>query len=65
MKLLAINGSSRKNKNTASLLGKIVGPFNAKRGNFNTPCVKTGRCHDCNSLERICRGMVIHLRPML
>ncbi len=43
----------------------VAGPLNAKRGNFNTPCVKTGRCHDCNSPERICRGMVIHLRPML
>ena len=29
-------------------------PFNAKRHNLPTPCVKTGRCHDCNSPQRIC-----------
>ena len=44
---------------------KVAGPLNAKRANFDTPCVKTGKCHDCKSPQRICRGMVIHLRPML
>lgn len=44
---------------------KVAGPLNAKRGNFDTPCVKTGRCHDCYNPERICRAMVVHLRPML
>ena len=29
-------------------------PLNAKRHNFTTPCVKTGRCHDCSSPQRIC-----------
>lgn len=44
---------------------KVAGPLNAKRINSGTPCVKTGRCHDCNSPDRICRGMVVHFRPML
>jgi len=29
-------------------------PLNAKRHHFPTPCAKTGRCHDCNSPQRIC-----------
>lgn len=29
-------------------------PINAKRHNMATPCVKTGRCHDCRSPQRIC-----------
>jgi len=29
-------------------------PLNAKRHDFPTPCVKTGRCHDCSSPKRIC-----------
>jgi len=33
----------------------IAGPLNAKRLNKNTPCVKTGKCMDCNSPQTICR----------
>lgn len=32
----------------------VAAPLNAGRHNFQTPCVKTGRCHDCNSPQRIC-----------
>lgn len=32
----------------------VAAPLNAKRHNFQTPCVKTGRCHDCSSPQRIC-----------
>ncbi len=32
----------------------VAAPLNAKRLNFSTPCVKTGRCHDCSSPQRIC-----------
>lgn len=42
----------------------VAAPANAKRLNRKTPCVVTGKCHDCSSPERICRGMVIHMRPM-
>lgn len=32
----------------------VAAPLNARRHNFQTPCVKSGRCHDCNSPQRIC-----------
>lgn len=31
-----------------------VAPKNAQRLNMNTPCVKTGKCMDCMSKDRIC-----------
>lgn len=42
----------------------IASPLNAKRLNRKTPCVVDMKCHDCNSPERICRGMFITLVPM-
>ena len=43
----------------------IAAPQNARRFHLNTPCAKQGdRCYDCASPERICNGMVIHLRKM-
>ena len=43
----------------------IAAPLNAKRLNKKTPCAQTGKCMNCNSPERICRAMVIHMRPMM
>ena len=40
----------------------IAAPLNAKRLGRNTPCVKTGRCHDCSSPERICGMLTVHWR---
>lgn len=41
----------------------IASPLNAKRLGKKTPCaVKGDRCYDCNSPERICRGIVIHCK---
>ena len=43
----------------------IAAPLNARRLNKKTPCtVGEPKCHDCRSLERICRGMTIHMAPM-
>ncbi len=42
----------------------VAAPANAKRLNRKTPCVATGKCHDCSSPERICRSMVIYMQPM-
>ena len=43
----------------------IASPLNCKRYNVQTPCVKDGRCHDCSSPQRLCRGMsVIWKAPM-
>lgn len=42
----------------------IAAVKNAIRLNRNTPCVKNGRCMDCESEERICRGFVTITHPM-
>ncbi len=34
---------------------EVSAPTNAKRWGFDTPCVKTGHCMDCNHPRRICR----------
>ena len=36
---------------------EIAAPQNVTRHpGFNTPCAKTGKCHDCNSPQRICNA---------
>ena len=42
---------------------QIASPPNCKRLNLKTPCATTGKCHDCDSPERICNAMCIHMRP--
>lgn len=44
----------------------IASPLNAKRLNKKTPCaIKGDKCYDCNSPERICRGLsVLWQKPM-
>jgi len=43
----------------------IAAPKNAQRLGVKTPCAAKGdRCYDCDSPERICRGLVVHYRPM-
>ena len=43
----------------------VSAPLNAKRLNRKTPCaVKGDRCYDCSSPERICRGVVVHLKKL-
>ncbi len=37
---------------------------NAQRFGKSTPCVTTGKCHDCSSPDRICRVMTIHMCPL-
>ena len=37
----------------------IAAPLNAKRLEKKTPCVKTGRCMNCSSPERICKALVV------
>lgn len=46
-------------------LRNVVAPKNAQRLGRKTPCALRGdRCYDCDSPERICRGLVVHYRPM-
>lgn len=42
----------------------IASPLNAKRLGKKTPCAVSGKCHDCDSPDRICKAMVVHMRPM-
>ncbi len=43
----------------------ISAPLNTKRLNKKTPCAVTGRCHNCNSPDRICRALtVLWSKPM-
>jgi len=37
----------------------IATPMNARRFGADTPCAESGRCMDCNSPQRICRGTLI------
>lgn len=38
----------------------MAAPANAARHpGFNTPCVKTGKCADCNSPQRICNARLV------
>lgn len=49
-----------KNKLTKDLTGgmnrvrNVAAPLNAQRHDFQTPCAKTGKCHNCSSPQRIC-----------
>lgn len=43
----------------------IAAPLNAKRLGRKTPCAVDGKCHDCNSPERICRGLTVHWKAMM
>jgi len=44
---------------------QVAAPKNAQRMNRNTPCVKTGKCADCKSDERICNILTVLLgKPM-
>ena len=42
---------------------EVAAPRNAQRLQMKTPCAVDGKCHDCNSPERICCSLVVHMRP--
>lgn len=41
----------------------VAAPMNAKRLSRKTPCVKTGKCSDCSSEDRICRKTHMMTKP--
>ena len=45
-----------------SRIRNYAAPANAMRLRLDTPCADTGYCHDCDSEQRICNRLVIHLR---
>ena len=46
-------------------LRNVVAPKNAQRLQRKTPCaVKADKCYNCSSPDRICNGLVVHMKPM-
>ena len=43
----------------------IAAPQNAARKQSGTPCTVDGRCHDCKSPGRICRGLTVQWMPIM
>lgn len=44
----------------------VAGPIRAQQQGRKTPCaLKADRCYDCKSPDRICRGMVVLMGPMM
>lgn len=66
-KVIVIAGKNKIVKNSEEGLRRIeniAGPLNSKRLNKKTPCVLSGKCEDCSSIDRICRHTVITERQM-
>ncbi|MEW5786059.1 MAG: lactate utilization protein [Bacillota bacterium] len=61
-KVIAVCGTNKivKDYNEAiDRIKNVAAPANAKRLNYDTPCVKTGRCEDCSSKQRICNIILV------
>ena len=68
-KVYLVIGKNKIEKDYESAVGRarnIAGPLNAKRLKRKTPCAqKADKCYDCDSPERICRGLsVLWEKPM-
>ncbi len=65
--VIFVIGTNKIEKNLSAALTRarnVAAPINSKIHNYNTPCVKTGKCEDCFTKDRICRATVIyHKRP--
>ena len=65
--LIYVIGRNKLQPDLASAIDRarnVAGPLNAKRLNKDTPCVEDLKCHDCDSRDRICRGLAITWWPM-
>jgi len=61
-KVFVVVGRNKIVKNVEEALKRIkniIAPCHAKVKEFATPCVKTGKCVDCNSAKRICNVTTI------
>ncbi|MEW5772814.1 MAG: lactate utilization protein [Thermodesulfobacteriota bacterium] len=60
--VLVLAGRNKVVENLAQAVHRIkhqAAPANAMRHGARTPCVKTGRCEDCSSPDRICNTWTI------
>lgn len=66
-KVIIVAGRNKIVKDVEEALHRIrniIAPHHAKTKDFGTPCVRTGRCSDCNSPRRICNvTTIIEKRP--
>ncbi|WP_160197277.1 lactate utilization protein [Senegalia massiliensis] len=63
--LVGINKIVENNEEAINRIKEVTCPKNAERLNLNTPCRHTGKCNDCNSLDRMCNVTVIlEKKPM-
>ncbi len=56
-KVVLFIGRNKIVKNLDGAINRIknhAAPLNARRHNLKTPCAVSGRCHDCDSPQRIC-----------
>jgi hypothetical protein len=61
-KVLIVAGINKITDNLDAALQRIKNvacPLNARRLGLNTPCARTGKCHDCNSRHRMCNVTTI------
>jgi len=63
--LYILAGSNKITPDVASAFDRIqeIAPDICRRNNFATPCVKTGKCIDCNSPDRSCRAYLLLRNP--
>jgi len=66
---IIVVGRNKIVKNLEAALDRVknvVAPEHLKRKAMNTPCVKSGRCHDCNGPKRVCAvTTIIEHKPVL
>ena len=65
-KVFYILGTNKVEETTEKAIWRarnIASPLNSKRLERKTPCVITGKCENCDSPERICRGVLLVERP--
>jgi L-lactate utilization protein LutB len=61
-KVIIVVGRNKIVSDVESALNRVrnvAAPMNAKRFGLATPCVRTGRCSDCDSPQRICNLTLI------
>ena len=61
-KVIIIAGKNKIAKDLESAIERVrnvAAPKNCIRLNKKTPCVKTGRCMDCDTPDRICSSLVV------
>ncbi|WP_165442925.1 lactate utilization protein [Senegalia massiliensis] len=63
--LVGVNKIVENNEEAINRIKEVACPKNAERLNLNTPCRHTGKCNDCNSLDRMCNITVtLEKKPM-